>query len=231
MESFFANTSVGAFLGSFTAFVFGILAYGYTKKREKWVTHHNALVKIEQLVNRHLNEITGNIFLLKGSIETYAKSAFSENELSPLENPDYMIDFHNINLINMYQDYQAFLEKVNHDLLAWNRSNDRLFNVALSGKVPPADIEANRKELSRRSKVIIRHLEDLLQETYSTGAFIREFMKVDKRDLFARLGPTEKIELTHKQLKIERNKFIKERENTMEKDRKGRLSKYNKDEA
>ena len=226
MESFFGNTSVGAFLGSFTAFIFGIIAYDYTKKREKWVNHHNALVKTEQLINRHLDEITGNIFLLNGSIETYAKSAFSENELTPLENPDYMIDFHNIHLINTYQDYQALLEKVNHDLLAWNKSNDRLFNVALSGKVPPADIEANRQELSRRSKAIRNHLEDLLQEAYSTGAYIREFMKVNKRNFFARLGPTEKIELTSKQLKIERKKFVKESENTMKKDRKGRLSKY-----
>ena len=225
---FFSNTSVGAFLGAFSAFIFGLIAYDYTKKREKWVIHHNSLVKTERLINRHLNGITGNIFLLKGSIKTFAKSAFSENELDLLENPDYIIDFHNINLLNAYQDYQALLEKVNHDLLAWNKSNDRLFNVALSGRVPPEDIELNRKELSRRSEEIVHHLEDLLEEAYTTGAYVRKFMAVDKRDKFARLSPTEKIKLTLKQIASERKKFVKESEETVEKDRKGRLGKYGK---
>ena len=158
MGSFFGNTSVGAFLGSFTAFIFGIIAYDYTKKREKWVVHHNALVETERLINRHLNQISNNIFLLKGSIDTFSKSAFSENELSALEDPDHMIDFHNIELINTYQDYEALLEKVNHDMVGWNKSNDRLFNVALSGRVPPQDIEINRQGLSKRSKELINHL-------------------------------------------------------------------------
>lgn len=228
IDSIFNNASVSAFSGSFTAFIFGIIAYGYTKKREKWVSHHNALVKTEQLINRHLNEISDNIFLLKGSIKTYANNAFSENELNLLNNPDCMIEFQNIELINMYQDYQALLEKVNHDLQAWNKSNDRLFNVALSGKVSPADIEINRKELSRRSKEIIDHLKDLLQEAYTTGAYVREFMKIDKRDFLARLGPTKNINLTQKQLKAERRKFVNESKNTIARDRKGRLDKYKK---
>src|SRR3972149_10815612 len=92
--NFFNNSAVGAFLGAFFAFIFGIIAYDYTKRREKWKLHHDAVVKTEHLINRHLNRISGNIFLLKGAVNTYAKGAFSENELSPIENPDFLQNFH-----------------------------------------------------------------------------------------------------------------------------------------
>ena len=225
---FFGNTSVGAFFGSFFAFIFGLIAYDYTKKREKWVTHHNALVKTEQLINRHLNDISGNIYLLNGSIKIFAKGAFTENELHPFDNPDYMIDFHNVHLGNMYLDYQSLLEKANRDMLAWNRSNDRLSELFLSGKVDRVSINVNRQNLSKRSEEIIQHLEDLMALAYTTGAYVRKFMAVDKRDKFARLEPTANIKLTPKQVESERKKFVKESEKTMKKDRNERLSKFKK---
>ena len=224
--SFFNNTAVGAFLGSFSAFIFGIIAYGYTKRREKWKTHHDAVVKAEYLMNRHLNQIYRNIFLLKGALETYAKGAFSENVLSPIENPEFLHDFHNIEIINTYADYQSFVEKVNHDLEGWNRSNDRMFTAALSGKVPPPDIAVNIKHLAENTEEIIHHMEDLMEETYTMGAYIREFLKVDKRARLAYLKPTENIRITPEKVTAERIKFVKESEATMEKDREGRLKKY-----
>lgn len=227
-SSFFGNAAFAAFLGSFTAFIFGIVAYDYTKRRERWKLHHDAVVKFERLMNRHLNQISGNIFLLKGALDTYTKGAFSENMLNQLENPEISIDLHNPEVINVYEDYQALVEKVNHDLSSWNRSNDRLFNVALSGKVPVADIDVNRKHLAERTDQIIHHLEDLMEETYTTGACIREFIKVDKRPAFANLKSTLDIHIEPKDVTKERIKFVKESEETMKKDREGRLKKYQK---
>ena len=220
------NAAFAAFLGSFSAFIFGIVAYDYTKRRERWKLHHDAVVKSERLVNRHLNQISGNIFLLKGALDTYAKGAFSENVLSQLDNPEISIDLHNLEIINVYEDYQALVEKVNHDLASWNRSNDRLFNAALSGRVPVADIDVNRKNLAVRTQEIIHHLEDLMDETYTTGAYIREFMKADKRPEFANLKPTLDIHIDPKDVDKERVRFVKESEETMKKDREGRLKKY-----
>lgn len=229
ISTFFNNAAVGAFFGSFSAFIFGLIAYDYTKRREKWVTHHNALVKTEHHINRHFNDISGNIFLLKGSSITLAKGAFSENELSPLDNPDYMVDYHNIHLLNVYMDYQSLLEKANHDMLAWNKSTNRLFEVALSGKVDRISITKNRQELSRRTGEIISHLEDLMQSAYTTGAYIRKFMAVDKRDRLARLDLTANIKLTSEQVDKERKKLVQESERTMARDRTERLSKYEPD--
>ena len=226
--NFFNNSAVGAFLGAFFAFIFGIIAYDYTKRREKWKSHHDAVVKTGHLINRHLNRISGNIFLLKGAVNTYAKGAFSENELSPIENPDFLHNFHNIEIINTYNDYQSLLEKVNHDLQGWNRSNDRMFTAALSGVVPPADIAINRKLLSDRTKEIINHLEDLMDEAYTTGAYIREFLKFDDRPRFANLKQTEGIRITPQQVTSERKRFVEESEETMRKGREGRLKKYKK---
>lgn len=70
----------GAFFGAFFAFVFGIMAYHYTKRREKWKIHHNAIVRAERLVNRHLNQISGNKHLLKGALETYKKGNLQSGE-------------------------------------------------------------------------------------------------------------------------------------------------------
>lgn len=226
--NFFNNAGVGAFLGAFFAFVFGIIAYDYTKKREKWKLHHDTVVKAEYLINRHLNQISGNTLLLNGAVETYAKGAFSENVLTTIENPDFLHNFHNIEIINTYADYRALLEMVNHDLEGWNRSNDRMFTAALSGVVPPADIAKNREHLSDRTKQIIGHLEDLMSEAYTTGAYVREFLKLDKRPRFANLRQTEEIKISSKQVKAERKRFVKESEDNMKKDREGRLKKYNK---
>lgn len=224
--NFLNNAGVGAFLGAFFAFIFGIVAYDYTKRREKWKLHHDTVVKAEYLINRHLNQISGNIFLLKGAMETYKKGIFSENVLSPVENPDFLHDFHNIEIINTYAGYQSLVEKVNHDLQGWNRSNDRMFTAALSGVVPPADIAKNRKHLSERTQEIINHMEDLMEETYTTGAYIREFLKVDKRPRFANLKTTEEIRITSRKIASEQKRFVKESEKTMKKDREGRLKKY-----
>ena len=226
--SLFENAAFAAFLGSFTAFIFGIVAYDYTKRRERWKLHHDAVVKSERLMNRHLNQISGNIFLLKGALDTYAKGAFSENVLSQLDNPEISIDLHNLEIVNVYEDYQALVEKVNHDLASWNRSNDRLFNAALSGRVLVADIDVNRKNLAVRTQEIIHHLEDLMDETYTTGAYIREFMKADKRPTFANLKPTLDIHIDPKDVAKERIKFVKESKETIKKDREGRLKKYQK---
>ncbi|MBI1862781.1 hypothetical protein HYS00_01535 [Candidatus Microgenomates bacterium] len=179
-------------------------------------------------MNRHINQISGNIFLLKGALDTYAKGAFSENVLSQLDNPEISIDLHNLEIINVYEDYQALVEKVNHDLASWNRSNDRLFNAALSGRIPLADIDVNRKNLAVRTQEIIHHLEDLMDETYTTGAYIREFMKADKRPEFANLKPTLDIHIDPNDVDKERIRFVKQSEETMKKDREGRLKKYKK---
>ena len=227
-SSLLNNAAFAAFLGSFTAFIFGIVAYDYTKRRERWKLHHDAVVKSERLMNRHLNQIFGNIFLLNGALDTYTKGAFSENVLSELDNPEISIDLHNLEIINVYEDYQALVEKVNHDLASWNRSNDRLFDAALSGRVSTADIDVNRKNLASRTQEIIHHMEDLMEETYTTGAYIREFLKVDERPKFGNLEQTKEITITAKQITIERKKFVKESEETMKKDREGRLKKYQK---
>lgn len=228
VANFFNNAAVGSFFGAFFAFIFGIIAYDYTKKREKWKLHHDTVVKAEYLVNRHLNQISGNIHLLKRAIETYSNGAFSENVLTPIENPDFLQDFHNIEVINTYADYQSMLESINHDLQGWNRSNNRMFTAALSGIVPPADVAKNRDHLAERTKEIASHLEDLMQETYTIGAYIREFLKFDKRPRFANLKKTEDIKVAAKLVAKEREKFVKESEETMKKDREGRLKKYKK---
>ena len=227
-SSLLNNAAFAAFLGSFTAFIFGIMAYDYTKRRERWKLHHDAVVKSERLVNRHLNQISGNIFLLNGALDTYSKGAFSENVLDQLDNPEISIDLHNLEIINIYEDYQALVEKVNHDLASWNRSNDRLFDAALSGKVPIADIDVNRKNLALRTQEIINHTKDLMEETYTIGAYIKEFLKVDKRPRFANLKQTEEIKITSKQIASERKRYVKESKEMMKKDRESRLKKYQK---
>lgn len=190
--------------------------------------HHDTLVKAEYLINRHLDQISGNIFLLESALDTYAKGAFSENVLNAIENPQLLHNFHNIELINNYANYQSLVEKVNHDLEVWNRSNDRLFTIALSGIVPTNDIDKNRENLSQRTKEIISHGKDLMDDAYTTGAYIREFLKVDKRPRFANLNITANIKIPLKKVVAERMIFVNKSKVTMQKDYEERLKKYEK---
>ncbi len=216
----------GAFFGACFALLFGIIAYEYTKRREKWKIHNDAVVKAESLVNRHLNQISDNKYLLKGALEIYKKGFFSENVLTILENPVLSLDFHNLEIINNYLDYQSLVEKSNHDLEAWNHSNDRLFNAALSGVVPAKDINANRENIADKTKQTMNHLDDLISETYTFGAYVREFLKVDKRPRFALLKFTGKISISDELVAKEREKLVDESKKRSKEDYEKRLKKY-----
>ena len=47
----------GAFLGAFFAFVFGFITYIVTRRRERFVQHKNALIKLERVLLKHLNDL------------------------------------------------------------------------------------------------------------------------------------------------------------------------------
>ena len=203
------NAAFAAFLGSFSAFALGIVAYDYTKKRERWKQHHDAVVKAERLISRQIDQIFVNITLLSGAIETFNKEGFSENLLIQLENSEISIDLHNLEFINKYEDYHYLVEIANRNMTSWNRSNDRMFTSALSGKVKDEDIAVNRRNLSKRSSEVSSQLKVLVNKSYTMGAYIREFIKDDKRPKFGNLELTSNISISSKRIARARKKFVK----------------------
>lgn len=228
LGAFFNNTSVGAFLGSFSAFILGLLTYVYTKKRERWVVHQNTVVSVEHLLNRNLTQIYDNIFLIKGMISTFKRVNITDSILAEIENPPLATLFLNEQLVNSYIDYSAFVEKTNHDVKGINRSNDRVYDMAISKRLPHEQVINQLKYNIENLELMVAFLEDLLNETYTLGGLIRAFSNKHKLDIFARFNPTKKIQVTFDEIAEERAIFLSESEETIAREKNGRLAKIPK---
>lgn len=216
------NTQAGgAFWGAVFTFIFAILTYRYTKRHEKWVTHRQATVLTEHLVNRHLNGIYDNMHLLEGSIATLKKTGgFTYNQLQPLQMPELAIDFHNLELINRYMNYEAEITKLNHDMETLNRATQKLWDVKLTGKQSEEDEKVSREHLIMQMQTIHKFMKMTVEETFTLGAYVRVFMRKDKFPLSSRLSRTANIKVTDAELQKEKERFKGESDDTKEESRK-----------
>ena len=211
----------------FFAFIFGIVAYDYTKRREKWKLHHDTVVRAEYLINKHLNQVSGNIHLIKKAVRTYKKGLLSVNSLKQLDNPELLTSFHNLEIIKKWNDYQSLVEMINHDLSGWNKFSEIMFSAAFSGAVSGNDFKFNIENIVALSEEMQENLEDLLEEIYDIGAYIRRFLKYDIRPRFAVLKYTERISVSGAEVSTERTVFVMESQETMQRDQKKRFIKNN----
>lgn len=138
----------GAFFGAFFAFIFGLVTYYWAKWSERQSKDYNAMVKLEGVLNEHLNVLSRNEYLIHGSIETLKIGAMTYNILRKYRLvEDLELSFLDLDLINKYFEYRDSVNSLNNDFEVANKASDILREVFLSGKAGSEAVHTNAQIL------------------------------------------------------------------------------------
>ncbi len=173
--------AVGAFLGAFSAFIFGLVTFYLQKKFERYWKHKNAVVEIEHILQDNLDQNSANQYLLKGAIETL-QAHMSYTLLTPLRlSEDINLRIGDLEVLNMYFDYKEPLVKVNHGMLTWQGVNTQLHQTIISNPNTPAPIvHKNMSILRSQAESLLKFMVGLDKDTQYLLGYIRLYMRKDK---------------------------------------------------
>ncbi|MEI6326811.1 MAG: hypothetical protein WCO78_01680 [Candidatus Roizmanbacteria bacterium] len=174
----------GAFFGAFFAFMFGLVTYYWTKWVERQNKDYNAMVKLEGVLNEHLNVSSKNIFLMHGSMTTLSAGAMTYNILRNYRLvEDIELSFLDLDLINKYFDYRDSINALNNDFETANKATDILREVVMSDKGNEVTIKANAQNLIGNMESLIKVVLEKDNETKSLLCLIRIKIQKDKPGL------------------------------------------------
>jgi hypothetical protein len=174
--------AVGAFLGAFFAFIFGLITFYLQKKLERYWKHKNAVVEIEHLLNDHLNDSAGNQYLLQGAIDTLKRHHMTYTLLNQFRMPEDMdLRLGDIDILNAFADYKEPVIKLNNGLTSWQGLNDRLQqNIIANPGMPAPIVHKNMEHIQKQAEALVKFLLGLDEDTKRFLAFIRIYMRKDK---------------------------------------------------
>lgn len=201
-------SAIGAFLGAFFAFVFGLIAFYLQKKFERYWKHKNAVVEIEHLLNNHLNQNAGNKYLLRGAISTLQRNHMTYTLLTSLRLPeDINLRIGDIDILNKYQDYEEPTIKVNHGMKAWQGLNEQLQKSIINNLNLPAPIvHKNMEQIQKQAEELLKFAIGLDEDTKYLLSYIRIYMRKDKHIwsiwLLRKIGKSKPI-ITKKEIERE----------------------------
>jgi hypothetical protein len=125
----------GAFWGAFLAFLFGFITYIVTKRRERYVEHKNALVKLERILYSHLDDFEVMESVATDTRRVMGQQHVTSNRLLSLEIPtDIDIELGNMDLINKLFAYRLRIKRLNINVASINHSLTRLEDLSIGGQ-------------------------------------------------------------------------------------------------
>jgi len=125
----------GAFLGAFLAFLFGLLTFYITKRREGYIKHKNGLVKLSQLLHEHSDEI----YMAKQNADETKKivelKQLTDYRFILFKTPtDILMELQSIEIMNMYFKYSRMMSRANGNMTAKNHALTRFEDGMISGR-------------------------------------------------------------------------------------------------
>ena len=123
----------GNFLGAFFAFVFGLLTYILTKRRERFIQHKNALIRLERLLDEHLYQVSILQEIATITSSTVADRKTTYHRLFPVIFPDNIdVDLGSLDLVNRALFYKATLNQLNINTIGINHALELLENLFMN---------------------------------------------------------------------------------------------------
>jgi len=183
--------ALGAFTGAFFAFLFIRIGEMLTKLYERQRTHYSALVKLEHIFYRYLNDISDNVSVIEeiSKIKQRANNnppTLSYNWLEAfIINDDILLDLANIALINEIASFNVNLRKINSDMESINGLYDEIRQAALHRLITPDSYIQNFEHYVTKLERVKAFLESLNEKSKRVLAIIRLLLK--KRPAFNRL--------------------------------------------
>lgn len=175
-------SAIGAFLGAFSAFVFGLITFYFQKKFERYWKHKNSVVEIEHMLQDHLDQNSANQYLLKGAIDTLQKNHMSYTLLTPLRlSDDIDLRIGDLDMLQKFYDYKEPIIKVNHGMQTWQGMNTQLHQtVTTNPSLPPPIIHANMKHLREQADTILKFMTEIDNDTSYFLGYVRVYIRKDK---------------------------------------------------
>jgi len=164
-DSNFLNTSLGAFMGAFFAFLFIRLADFLTRLSKRRLAHFNALVAIERMFNEHLATISSNTFVLDTFCSTIRQGMASPFNFSPLNKDKSLYEhIHNIEILTKLFSFNDGIRKFNNDLAAIGTVHQHISNGFMQGHLNKAAYKENAQYVATQMEIIIGKYGDQLKE-------------------------------------------------------------------
>ena len=213
----------GSFLGAFFAFIFGLIAYRITKKWERFVQHKNSLVKLDRVLNRHLDHLEILKVLASDSLRILNENKLTPNRLYEIKIPDNLdMELGSIDIVNKLFSYQLYIDKLNINTLHTNSALNRIEEVAVTGQKPHSD---NIDFIKKMFTGILADLTPLQELTQDLLIVVRiNYKKIEKETFLCGILRNHwDFEITETEIKNENCIFEKEVEIVKEKTMKGKL--------
>lgn len=183
----FSNTVVAAFFGAFMAFLSIRIGDFFKSYSERISKGHNALIKVEYLLNSLLSEIDDNVYLIETFEELYDKNMKNQgnlrvfvwaNRLTPLKVfDDLLIDLLNIDLINELFTLNIHLRKLNDSMETMNGAYKEAKDALISKAIDPENYIENLTRIHKTLLDIKKFLHDSLSETTQALSAVRVMAK------------------------------------------------------
>ncbi|HEY1041391.1 MAG TPA: hypothetical protein VGE63_01560 [Candidatus Paceibacterota bacterium] len=162
---------LGAFLGALFAFVFGLLTYIISKKNERFVLNQNALVKLERILHKHLNNLGILEAIATGAQDILKAQGIPTSRIFPIETPDQAeMDLIDIEFINKVHLYSMSLRALNFNIMTITHTLTRIEDLYINGRT----IEAKNFE------VIIRMLQGFLNDLPSINKKTKQLLIITR---------------------------------------------------
>ncbi len=125
----------GGFSGAFFAFVFGLITYIVTKRRERFIQHKNALVQMDRFLNRRLNDLANLEEVVQRMGDSLSKGKVTSNRLFTLQIPEGVVmELGSIDLANKLFSYQLIIDRFNFNVATANHALTRLEDLFIAGR-------------------------------------------------------------------------------------------------
>jgi len=106
MEIELIKVVLPSLLGALLGFFFVWIASFFSRKRDRYVNHYNAIIKIGVVLNNNLALIHSNIYTLPGFANSITEGKIFWGSLSSLElKEEYLLQLHDIELANELASY------------------------------------------------------------------------------------------------------------------------------
>lgn len=158
---------VAAFLGAWFAFLFGLLAYWVTKRRERFVQHKITLQKLSILLNENLHSISGLKEIAKAIKECLLKKLPIDRFFLLKKTQDFELEVKSLDVLEEMIKYSLSLNIFDFLVISINRGLDTLSSllIAKSNTLDEYILPEKFLFLSKPLEELIENLEEIDKKT------------------------------------------------------------------
>ena len=201
----------GAFWGAFFAFIFGLVTYRLTKKWDRYSQHKNSLVKLDNLLNRHLDEIAAVQFQAKDINGVLKQGKLSHARFRHFKLPkDLEMKFGSLDIANRYLAYSSSISRTNGDMESMNHALTRFEDLLINGQVLRKENLDLMADLLGKFEKFLQGLTNRAKETLVMARLHMNRLKSKNSFTFGVLNSNWELRFTPEEIRLETERLDKE---------------------